>query len=182
MNLSFGSTQTIQGGTGNPGGSFITSTTSMVSGNVAMAQYYQKYGSFFSNADIQGITWDRSGFWDVQKTTIEELIVQPGLTAQVQKLIREQAEPPRIDPSDVRTASGEFFMWSRPTPFIRIRPPGFNPKWTRYGNEFTDPKTGTRWRYHPEDDSHWEHWDVSRPGKPKERIPIDPDKGVFKFD
>jgi hypothetical protein len=174
MGLSFGSTQTIQGGVGNPGGSFITSTTSMVSGNAAMAQYYQKYGSFFSNADIQGITWDRSGFWDVQKTTIEALIVQPGLTAQVQKLIQQQAEPvdvyqeamrmfrlippeilrilPRFPGNDATKPPGSGFEWRGA--------PGAGPE-TGKGNWY-NPTTQERWHpdlNHPDPKGpHWTYW------------------------
>jgi hypothetical protein len=45
----------------------MESSTSMVSGNAAMAQYYKRYGSFFSNGDILGMTWDRNTFWPVKE-------------------------------------------------------------------------------------------------------------------
>lgn len=60
------------------------------------------------------------------------------------------------------------------------RPPGFTSKWKKEGNYWVDPKTGFRWHYHPEDASHWAHWDVLIPGKGKIRIPVDAAKGVFK--
>jgi len=60
------------------------------------------------------------------------------------------------------------------------RPPGFNSKWKKEGKWWVDPKTGEKWHYHPEDGSHWAHWDVKIPGKGKIRIPVDPSKGVFK--
>ena len=60
------------------------------------------------------------------------------------------------------------------------RPPGFNPKWKKDGQNWVDPKTDTKWRFHAEDAKHWDHRDVYPPGKKKYREPIDPTKGVFK--
>ena len=61
------------------------------------------------------------------------------------------------------------------------RPPGFNPRWRKDGQYWVDPKTGERWRYHPEDATHWPHWDVYTPGLGgHERIPIPPYTEVFK--
>jgi len=60
------------------------------------------------------------------------------------------------------------------------KPPGFGPKWKKKGKYWVDPKTGERWYYHGENELHWPHWDVHVPGKGKRRIPIEPEKEVFK--
>ncbi|MCI0530284.1 MAG: hypothetical protein L0Y56_22800, partial [Nitrospira sp.] len=70
ISLSTSNIKTIQSNIpGDIGGSSITTTTSMVSGNEAFSQYYKQYGSFFSGRDIAQMTWDRSRFWDDNLTT-----------------------------------------------------------------------------------------------------------------
>jgi hypothetical protein len=61
-----------------------------------------------------------------------------------------------------------------------LHPPGWNSKWKKDGKYWVDPKTNQKWYYHPEDETHHAHWDVYTPGKGKDRIPVDPDQGIFK--
>jgi RHS repeat-associated protein len=71
ISLSTSNIRTVQSSIpGDPGGSSLTTTTGMVSGNAAFAQYYRQYGSTFSAGDIAQMTWDRSRFWDVELTKI----------------------------------------------------------------------------------------------------------------
>lgn len=60
------------------------------------------------------------------------------------------------------------------------KPPKYGKGWIKEGKEWVNKKTGERYYYHPEDETHWAHWDVKIPGGKKRRIPIDPEKGVFK--
>ena len=60
------------------------------------------------------------------------------------------------------------------------RPPGFGRGWKKEGKHWVNLKTGERWRFHPEDEVHYPHWDVEIPSRGKIRIPIDTKKDVFK--
>ena len=52
------------------------------------------------------------------------------------------------------------------------KPPGYGRGWTKKGKEWVSPK-GERWRYHPKDKTHSEHWDV--------RIPKGKNKGKWRY-
>jgi RHS repeat-associated protein len=89
-----------------------------------------------------------------------------------------------LDALGAESASGPPSSWPP-------RPRGCDPSWPWVPNRnpnpgpkedpghIRDPKTGDKWRYHPEDDEHNPHWDrVPRHG-PEEQIPIG-DKPIFK--
>jgi len=60
------------------------------------------------------------------------------------------------------------------------KPPGFTNKWRKEGKYWVNPKTGERWRFHPEDEMHYAHWDKHVPGGKKERIPVEAEELIFK--
>lgn len=59
------------------------------------------------------------------------------------------------------------------------KPPSHGRGWEKDGKEWVAPD-GTRWRYRPEDGTHFPHWDKKVPGKGKRRVLIDPKGRVFK--
>jgi hypothetical protein len=76
-----------------PAGTVLRSTsttTESISGNEWFGDYYKKYGSFFSGADIRSMTWDRSRFWDLSVTTESGIVtVGTGMTREEQRLLAE---------------------------------------------------------------------------------------------
>jgi RHS repeat-associated protein len=94
------------------------------------------------------------------------------------------------NPVVVVDPSGEAAQAPIPPEGVPI-PPGYGPGWEWVPNRNPDPKppqdpghykdpNGHKWRYHPEDEGHNPHWDDQPPKGPKERIPVDPKKPVFK--
>ncbi|NOT01258.1 MAG: hypothetical protein HOP29_11590 [Phycisphaerales bacterium] len=70
-------------------------------------------------------------------------------------------------------------------------PPGHNDSWEWNSNKDPNPgpeadpgswkdPNGDRWRFHPEDDDHYPHWDQMNRQKKHKRVPLTPGDPVFK--
>jgi hypothetical protein len=105
-----------------PAGTVLRSTstiTESISGNEWFGDYYKKYGSFFSGADIRSMTWDRSRFWDLSVATESGIVtVGTGMTREEQRLLAEaealSAPNFFLDPANW-ISMGYFLRWGYQT-------------------------------------------------------------------